>query len=228
MTCAIKSIRLLIMAALPCMLAGCAASQAEKAPLQGADRPALVLDGDTFITFYDLPSRRFRAMRRAFGEGDEALYQRDLTVSIEYLTAEMQRMDPRLVAPMQEVIDGLAALKVGSGSTVRELDGLFSRAHWLLAQHFLLIAQTRLSDNNTAVLSVYLTATAHHLERAALWSGAQDTPGLAQTLDELRASAAGLRKKPDRNRYQQLITRTVSVLKDLSKVINRPVRVNLN
>ena len=105
---------------------------------------------------------------------------------------------------------------------------MFGRAHWLLAQHFLLIAQSRLRDNDTAVLSVYLTATAHHLERAALWSGAQDTPGLAQTLDELRASAADLRKNPDRNRYQRLITRTVNVLKDLAKVINRPVRVTLN
>ena len=203
-------------------------SSAESASVVAPDRPTLVLDGDTFITFYDLPSRRFRALRGAFVEGDEVGFQRDLAVSIEYLGVEIQRMDPRLGGAMHEVIAGFDAVSISSGAAVTELDALFSRAHWLLAQHFLLTAQSRLLESGAATPAIYLIATAHHLERAALWSGAGETPKLAQTLDELRASAGNLRKYPHRDQYQRLIARTAGLLKDLSKVINRPVRVELN
>ena len=79
------------------------------------DRPLFELDGDTFVTFYDLPSRRFHNIRRTFLARDFATASRDLIVSVQYLRVEAQRAAPELNSALLSVADSLMLLSENIG-----------------------------------------------------------------------------------------------------------------
>ncbi len=197
-----------------------------------ADEPAHVtLDENTWVLFYDLPSRRFRAIREAHLARDWGRASSDLKVSAAFLEAEAARAVTPLQAPLQEVIQTLSDLAaVDSASEVAgdQLDSAFARAHWLLAQHYLVLARDARDTDAHRLAGIYVLATAHHMERAALWSDAKLTRRLAQTLDQLREygyelqsaadTASIYRKKP--------VVAAETTLREIGVLIDRKVWLN--
>lgn len=159
------------------------------------------LDGDLFVAFYDLPSRRFRAVREAFLTREFAAAAEDLRIGAQYLDIERQRAYPTIASELCEVIQRMAVISDAIDQpnvTVRQLDPLFARSHWLLAQHFLYRGVISRSQGRYRPASRYLTATVHHMERAALWSNARLTPQLERAVDELRSLANRLETNPSK------------------------------
>ena len=184
------------------------------------ERPLFELDGDTFVTFYDLPSRRFHRIRQAFVSRDFDTARHDIQVSAEYLGIEAQRAQPGIGAAMlsvqsrfREMGDNLDSEDV----VAQNFDALFGRAHWLLAQHFLHLAIASRDAERYSASGQYLLACAHHMERAALWSNARISPELVRSLDRLRGLADQLQDSPSKrwieeNRPLRSAVRTLSAL----------------
>jgi len=192
------------------------------------ERPLFTLDDQVWVLFYDLPSRRFRAIRDAFiaGRMDEA--RRDLEVSEAFLRVEISRAIPALVPPMTEVADGLQSLAQqikAPETTVRDLDPVFARAHWLLAQHYLTLATDARDSGRHKSAGNYLWATAHHMERAVLWSDARIDDKLLDSLEGMRAMADQLRNsdQPERVYKDRPIDNARRTLFELGKYLDRKV-----
>lgn len=109
--------------------------------------------------------------------------------------------------------------------TTTDLDSLFSRSHWLLAQHFLDMARRSRDGGQNRNAGLYLWATTHHLERAVLWSNSRISRDVEKTLEDLRdladqlqdenLAAAAYREKP--------LVRADKLLRKLGKALDRPI-----
>ncbi len=164
------------------------------------NRADIALDEDVWVLFYDLPSRRFRNVRDAFVRRNWSLARRDLEASAGFLRAELARADATLITPLTEVIARLetVAEKIESPSVSgSDLDAVFARAHWLLAQHYLLLSEAATDSGDSRRTGTYLWATAHHLERCVLWSDARMTRRQLTSLESLRHIADRLRETDD-------------------------------
>lgn len=197
----------------------------------GADtnaRQDITLDEDVWVLFYDLPSRRFRNIRDAFVRRNWPLARRDLEASSGFFRAELARTDAALVNPMKEVIvrletiaENIESPKV-SGS---DLDAAFARAHWLLAQHYLVMSETARNAADPRNTGNYLWATAHHLERSVLWSDARLTQRQLASLDTLRAMAGRLKdtNDPDSVYKSKPIANARKTLREIGEHLDRRV-----
>lgn len=192
------------------------------------DPPLFTLDEQVWVLFYDLPSRRFRAIRDAFVSRRFESAQSDLLVSEGFMRAEIGRANASLVVPMGEVADILHqfATDIDSpGLTVRDLDPAFARAHWLLGQHYLSLSINSRDSGRHRNAGNYLWATAHHLERAVLWSDARITRQLQKSLDSMREMADALRTSSDPQRVyrDKPIDGAGRILIELGQFLDRKV-----
>lgn len=192
-----------------------------------ADRQAaVVLDEDIWITFYDLPSRRFRAIRAAVLERNNQSAARDLSVAANYLSVEADRSSTVLQAPLRDVVDRLRGMGAAVEKvTLDELDASFSRAHWLLAQHYLELARRARDLREDRNTSLYLWATTHHMERAMLWSDVRVTREVHATLEDLREIAGLLQDSETAARAyrEKPVVRAERLLRKIGKQIDRRV-----
>jgi hypothetical protein len=191
------------------------------------DRQAsVVLDEDLWITFYDLPSRRFRAIRTAIVERNNASAARDMSVTANYLSVEADRSSAVFQAPLRDVVDRLSGMGAAVEEvTLEELDALFGRAHWLLAQHYLDLARRARDARQDRNASLYLWATTHHMERAMLWSNVAVTREVHATLEDLRKIASLLQEpqKSARAYKEKPVVRAEQLLRKIGKQIDRRV-----
>ncbi len=193
-------------------------------------RPLFTLDDQVWVLFYDLPSRRFRAIRDAFiaGRMDDA--RRDAEASEAFLRAEISRAIPVLVPPMTEVADRLRVIAQqidAPETTVRDLDPVFARAHWLLSQHYLTLATEARDSGRHKSAGNYLWATAHHMERTVLWSDARIDRKLLRSLEGMRTMADRLRNgdQPARIYKDKPIDNARRTLFELGTYLDRKVWV---
>ena len=193
---------------------------------QGSSQSAVVLDETLWVTFYDLPSRRFRAIRTAVLTRDHESAARDLSLAANYLSVEAERSSAVFQAPLGDVVNDLR--QMGSDIetvTLDELDTLFGRAHWLLAQHYLEFARQARDARHNRNASLYLWATTHHIERAILWSNVVVTRDVHITLEGLQELAAELGDPATSARAyrERPIVRAESLLRKIGKQIDRRV-----
>lgn len=193
-----------------------------------ADVPVMTMDENLWVTFYDVPSRRFRDIRDAFVRREFAKASRDLSTSASYLTIEATRALPAIAERLSEVstrMTWIAEHIDDADVTATDLDSLFSRSHWLLAQHYLDMARRSRDSAQNRNAGLYLWATTHHLERAVLWSNSRISRDVQKTLEDLRdladrlqdeeLAATAYRDKP--------LLRADKLLRKLGKTIDRPV-----
>ena len=193
----------------------------------------VVIDEDNWVVFYDVPSRRFRTIRSNFVQRKFGAAAMDLSTSATHLAIEASRSTPAIGSRLSEVSDELVELgdNIESESiTVAQLDAIFGRAHWLLAQHYLASSRRSRDRRDFRAAGLYLWATTHHLERAVLWSNARIDRKLHRTLESLRLAAtqiqdeqtaeAAIREKP--------LLRAEALLVELGRVIERPVVMKLS
>ncbi len=226
MNCRIFVVKTILISTLMLLLPVTAFSQ------QPAERqPLFTLDEQVWVLFYDLPSRRFRTIRDAFVRRDFAAAQKDLEVTHGFLLAEIGRSEAVLRGPLTEVADRLLEISAEIESpetTVRNLDAVFARGHWLLAQHYLILATRGRDSAQHSNAGSYLWATAHHLERAVLWSDARLTPAQVRALDDIRAMADRLRTdaKPERVYRDKPIAKARDILVKLGDYLDRKVWID--
>lgn len=199
------------------------------APAISQDKqPAVTMDENLWVAFYDVPSRRFREVRAAFMRRDFDRASTDLVTSASYLRIEAGRALPVIAERLTDVAAQMTRIAENIGDddvTASDLDAQFSRAHWLLAQHYLDRARRSRDTGQNRNAGLYLWATTHHLERAVLWSDSRISNDVQKTLEGLRdlanrlqdeaLSAAAYREKP--------IVRAEKLLRKLGEKIDRPV-----
>lgn len=196
-----------------------------------ADQKLIVLDEDVWVTFYDLPSRRFRNIRDAFVRRDFDSVSRDLDITVAFLSVEAERAPAELKPAILEVGQQMQSMRGGLSEPslhVQQLDAVFARAHWLLSQQYLVLA-TRARDQKAYRSSGrYLIATAHHLERAVLWSNARITKDVVSSLDSIRDMANELQESqtPERVFKDKPVVKAANTLKIVGEQIDRQVRVS--
>ena len=203
-------------------------SAATLAAQHAAEREVVVLDENVWVTFYDLPSRRFREIRNAVLNDDSEAAARDLMLAASYLSIEAGRASDVLGPPLTEVAGRLQRLAGQPESiTLRELDGLFARSHWLLAQHFLQEAKASRDARQNRTTGLNLWAATHHMERAILWSGIPVSRANRKTLDQIRDIASRLQKAETREAAyrERPVVRAETLLRKIGKEIDRPVRI---
>lgn len=197
-------------------------SVAQEQPRQNS----VVLDEDMWVAFYDLPSRRFRAIRTAILNRDGAAAARDLQVTANFVTVEAERASPVFQAPLGDIAARLQSFSENTDAvTLNQLDALFGRTHWLLAQHFLEFARQARDARQGRNTSLYLWATTHHMERAILWSNVAVTREVHRTLEELRKLAGRLQDPQTSARAfaEKPIVRAERLLRKIGEQIDRPV-----
>jgi len=113
--------------------------------------------------------------------------------------------------------------------TLEELDALFGRTHWLLAQHYLGFARNARDARNGRNASLYLWATTHHIERAILWSNVAVTREVYATLEDLQELAGKLGNPETSARAfrERPIVRAENLLRNIGKQIDRRVLLPL-
>ena len=201
------------------------------APSLGAtetDPPVVTIDENLWVAFYDVPSRRFRDIRAAFVRREFASASRNLATSASYLAIEANRALPAIAERLNEVANRMTWISEHIDDldvTTTDLDSLFSRSHWLLAQNFLDMARRSRDSGQNKNAGLYLWATTHHLERAVLWSNSRISRDVQETLEDLRdladqlqdekLAAAAYRDKP--------LVRAEKLLRKLGKTIDRPI-----
>ncbi len=196
-----------------------------------ADKPPLfTLDGSVWVAFYDLPSRRFRAIRDAFIQRDFDRVSQDINASITFLQIELQRAPPALQLGLTEQVERLTDINnrlLSRDVSVQDLDPLFARTHWLLAQHYLRLAVHARDSKDYTTMGWLLVAGAHHMERTALWSNARITPSLEQSLVDLYRMADRLRDNPNQRwvRNAKPLVAAAETLQALSEHLERVVLV---
>jgi hypothetical protein len=189
-------------------------------------RAAVVLDEDVWVTFYDLPSRRFRAIRSAVLTRNNEAASRDLAVTANYISVEAERSSVTFQEPLRDVVDRLLRMKDDIDNvTLQDLDLLFGRAHWLLAQHYLEFARVARDARQSRNASLYLYATTHHMERALLWGNVPVTRKVQTTLEDLRGIAGRLQNSETSARAykEKPVVRAEQLLRDIGKQIDRRV-----
>jgi hypothetical protein len=192
------------------------------------DPPVITMDENLWVAFYDVPSRRFRDIRAAFVRREFARASRDLATSASYLTIEANRALPAIAERLDEVANRMTWISAHIDDvdvTTTDLDALFSRSHWLLAQHFLDMARRSRDSGQSRNAGLYLWATTHHLERAVLWSNSRISRDVQKTLEDLRDLADQLQ---DDNLVttayrDRPLARADKLLRKLGKTIDRPV-----
>lgn len=187
---------------------------------------ALVLDEDTWVTFYDLPSRRFRSIRSALLTQQPDVAARDLSVSASYISVEVERTPEALQRPLQSIVAKLEELSGNVDKvTLSALDALFGRAHWLLAQHYLYFARQSRDAREDRNTSLYLWATAHHMERAMLWSNVPLSREVSRTLQSIRDIAGRLQNpQAAASAYQERpVVRAEELLRRIGEEMDRRV-----
>ena len=176
-------------------------------------------------TVLTLRSIRDQFVRRNFeGAG------RDMDVAIGFLRVERDRAIPALQSPLDAVIEQLGQFRASLEEptvTVTQLDGTFGRAHWLLAQHYLVLALQARDQARHVNAGHYLWATAHHLERSVLWSGARIDKRVVRALDSIRVMAGKLQagERPSRVYRDRPIVLTARTLLDIGEHLDRQVRI---
>ena len=191
-------------------------------------QPLVTIDEDMWVTFYDVPSRRFHDIRTKFVQRDFDAAAANLVTSGNYLKVEASRAIPELAERLNDVSGKMhraADNILDDAVTVTGLDALFGRAHWLLAQHYIDMAKRSRDNQQFRNEGLYLWATIHHLERAVLWSNARIDRNLYNTLEELRELAGKLQDPAlaaQANRGKPVI-RAEKTLRETGKQIDRPV-----
>lgn len=191
-------------------------------------REVVVLDETVWVTFYDLPSRRFRDIRNAVLNDNLEAAARDLTLAASYVAIEADRASDRLQPPLTEVAGRLRALAAQPDAiTLADIDGLFGRTHWLLAQHFLEEARASRDARLNRATSLNLWAATHHMERAVLWSDTPISRDVRKTLGEIRDIANRLQEpgKSEAAYRERPVVRAERLLRKIGKQIDRPVRL---
>lgn len=193
-----------------------------------SDRAFVTVDENLWVAFYDVPSRRFRDIRNAFVKQEFAMAASDLGTSASHLLVEADRALPELAVRLNDVAGRMmqVAADIESPSvTVSDLDALFGRAHWLLAQHYLDMARQARDRQKYRVEGRYLWATTHHLERAVLWSNARVDKKVFNTLESLRELATQLQddKQALKAHRKKPLVQADKTLRELGKLIDRPV-----
>lgn len=191
-------------------------------------QPLVTMDENLWITFYDLPSRRFRAIRSDFVRREFETAASNLVSSAIYLMVEADRAIPALAERLEETSNQLTWIAGHVGDTnvtLADLDALFGRAHWLLAQHYLDMAKRSRDMQQYQNEGLYLWATIHHLERAILWSNARIDRDLHKTLEGLRDLASRLQNPELATKAHQMkpLVRAEKTLRQLGGQIDRPV-----
>lgn len=192
------------------------------------NQPAVTMDEQLWVAFYDVPSRRFRDVRAAFMRRDFDRAATDLATSASYLTIEAGRAVPVIAERLTDVASQMTwiAENISDASiTASGLDSQFSRAHWLLAQHYLDRARRSRDSGSNRNAGLYLWATTHHLERAVLWSNSRISNDVQKTLGNLRDLAARLQDdKLSTPAYREKpMVQAEKLLRKLGKKIDRPV-----
>lgn len=195
---------------------------------QSTDQPVVTMQENLWIAFYDVPSRRFRDVRNAFVKRQFDRAAIDLGTSADYLTIEADRALPAVAERLSEVADRMTWISENIddvATTTTDLDALFSRAHWLLAQHYLDMARRSRDSRQNRNAGLYLMATTHHLERAVLWSNSRIDRDVHKALEGLRDLADQLQdKKLAETAYgEKPMRRAEKLLQKLGKTIDRSV-----
>ena len=193
-----------------------------------SDQPIVTMQENMWIAFYDVPSRRFRDIRGAFVRREFGRASADLDTSAIYLAIEAERANPAIAARLNEVADRMMWISENTddlGVTTADLDALFSRAHWLLAQHYLDMARRSRDSRHNRNAGLYLLATTHHLERAVLWSNSRISRDTHKALENLRDLADRLQdEKLAADAYSDKpLVQAEKLLRKLGKTIDRPV-----
>jgi len=192
------------------------------------DQPKVTMDEGLWVAFYDVPSRRFRDVRAAFVRRDFDLASEDLVTSASYLSVEASRALPAIAERLSEVSERMMWISKNindAGVTTQDLDPLFGRAHWLLAQHYLDKARSSRDRQQNRNAGLNLLASTHHLERAVLWSNSRIDRDVQKTLEDLRDLADRLQDEElaARAYREKPIVRAEKLLRKLGKAIDRPV-----
>lgn len=193
-----------------------------------SDQPVVTMQENLWIAFYDVPSRRFRDIRGAFVRREFGTASADLDTSAVYLAIEAERAVPAIAARLNEVADRMTWIAENTDDvsvTTGDLDALFSRAHWLLAQHYLDMARRSRDSRHNRNAGLYLLATTHHLERAVLWSNSRISRDTHKTLENLRDLADRLQdEKLAADAYSDKpLVQAEKLVRKLGKTIDRPV-----
>lgn len=195
------------------------------------NEPLFTLDENVWATFYDLPSRRFRSIRDAFIRRDFEAAERDLEVTIGFLSIERGRTVAALRGPLTENMGQLERIRANvrdQSVSTGDLDAAFARAHWLLAQHYLVLAMRARDSGQHGNAGRYLWGTAHHLERAVLWSDARVDQAIVKSLDSTRDMGTRLQssKNPQRVYRDKPIAVTAKTLIKIGEHLDRKVWVS--
>jgi len=210
------------------LLAAALTLSAAALPAQDTDQNVVIMDENLWVTFYDVPSRRFREIRASFVRRQFAYASDDLAVSASYLTIEADRARPEIANRLNEVADRMTWISENIEDltvNVAELDALFGRAHWLLAQHYLDMAKRSRDSRKNRNAGLNLLATAHHMERAVLWSDSRISRDVQTTLENLRDLADQLQDRDlaEKAYREKPIVQAEKLLLKLSKTVDRPV-----
>lgn len=194
------------------------------------ERNLLTLDENVWATFYDLPSRRFRSIRDAFVRRDFAAAESDLQIAINFTSIEAARALETLQPPMSEAVAALENIRDNIRNTSissSDLDSAFARVHWLLAQHYLMLAIDSRDTGQHKNAGRYLWATAHHLERAVLWSDARIDRSVLDALESSRQMGSALQTsdRPERVYRDRPMAATGKTLIKIGEHLNRRVWV---
>jgi len=197
------------------------------------DRQLFELDEGSWAMFYDLPSRRFRANRDAFVRRDSQMAERDIAVSIGFMSIELDRTAENLRAPMADSVNRLKEIQLNLANTslsAGDLDSVFARTHWLLAQHYLILSRRARDAERPQTAGRYLWATAHHLERTVLWSDVPVDRSLAKLLDSIREMGAELQStaRPESVYRDKPIVLTAKTLTEVGEYLDRRVWISAN
>jgi len=188
-------------------------------------------DEQHWVLFYDLPSRRFRAIRDNFVKRNFEDASRDLRVTENYLLIEASRASPLIQERLELVAEALATAANDIDQlelTTNDLDALFARAHWLLAQHYLELALLSRDTENYKTSAHYLMATAHHVERTILWSNMRIEPAILVKLENIRKLSNTLleSRKPKLVYREKPIRQAWVLIQDTGEFLDRKILIN--
>jgi hypothetical protein len=202
----------------------------QSAQAQAPARSPLVLDDSVWVTFYDLPSRRFRSIRDAFVRRDFESAARDLETTLGFIRIEAGRSVEELAPAFANNLGRLEQIRANLDSvdtTLAVVDATFAQSHWVLAQHYLVQAIESREGGQHRNAGRYLVATAHHLERAVLWSDARITGDVLNSLEDIRDMASRLAQgeNPDRVYRDRPLRLAARTLQQIGGHIDRRVRI---
>ena len=197
------------------------------------DQPLVIMDEGLWLTFYDIPSRRFHDIRNAFVRREFDIAATNLVTSASYIKVEANRALPALAERLEDVSSRMmwiAEYIDDTNITLVDLDSLFGRAHWLLAQHYIDMAKRSRDGQQYRNEGLYLWATTHHMERAVLWSNSRIDRELHKGLEGLRDLAKRLQdeKLAAKANQEKPVVQAEKVLRKLGAQIDRPVALPIH